>query len=98
MCGTLLSDLNPTRSATVQASYNLVRGLGAGATIGILKPFINRAGAGWCFGFYALLMLFIFPLAWILQRSGPSWRRTAVAEASGNVVEHEDGSESPIEK
>ena len=84
MCGTLLSDINPGRSATVQASYNLVRCLGAGVGIAVLKPFVNRAGSGWTFGFYAILMMFIVPLAWILERSGVLWRE----RQSRDIVTH----------
>ncbi|CAJ2511134.1 Uu.00g067590.m01.CDS01 [Anthostomella pinea] len=40
MCGTLLTDLNPNRSDTAQAAYNLVRCLGAGAFIAALEPLV----------------------------------------------------------
>lgn len=53
--GTLLTDLNPERSAVVQASYNLVRcGLSAGG-IAALQAGINGIGVGWMFTVYGVL-------------------------------------------
>jgi hypothetical protein len=68
-------DLNPHASATVQASYNLVRCIGTGAAIASQQPLIDAIGLAWCFGFFALIMLSAGPLAMVLQRSGPKWRR-----------------------
>lgn len=75
LCGTLLTGLNPNASATVQASYNLVRCIGAGAAIASQQPLANAAGLGWCFGVFALIMLSTAPLAMVLKRRGPSWRK-----------------------
>ncbi|KAF6821885.1 hypothetical protein CPLU01_12333 [Colletotrichum plurivorum] len=73
ICGTLLTDLNPQASATVQASYNLVRCIGAGAAIADQQPLTDATNSGWCFGVFALIMMFAAPLA-LLERRGPRWR------------------------
>ncbi|KAL3480159.1 major facilitator superfamily domain-containing protein [Aspergillus californicus] len=75
LCGTLLTDLNPTASATVQASYNLVRCLGTGAAIAAQQPLAEAIGIGWCFGFFAFMMLAAGPLAVLLKRCGMGWRQ-----------------------
>ncbi|KAI0131936.1 major facilitator superfamily domain-containing protein [Xylariales sp. AK1849] len=75
MCGTLLTDLNPHSSATVQASYNLIRCLGAGAGIASQQPLADATGSGWCFGIYAILMILGIPLAFVLQKRGLEWRK-----------------------
>lgn len=76
LCGTLLTDLNPHASATVQASYNLVRCLGAGAGIAAQQPLTDAVGLGWCFGVFAAVMLLLgVPLAAALRRYGLHWRR-----------------------
>ncbi|KAI1084015.1 major facilitator superfamily domain-containing protein [Whalleya microplaca] len=74
MCGTLLTDLNPRRSATAQAAYNLVRCLGAGAGVAALEPLVDASGSGWTFAIYAILMLLELPLAWFLMSQGLKWR------------------------
>jgi hypothetical protein len=71
----LLTDLNPHASATVQASYNLVRCLLAGAGIAVQEPLANAAGAGWCFGVFAILMVLALPLAVLINKRGLEWRR-----------------------
>ncbi len=75
LCGTLLTDLNPHASATVQASYNLVRCLMAGAGIGIQQPLADAAGVGWCFGVFAIIMLLALPLAMLTTNRGLKWRK-----------------------
>jgi hypothetical protein len=55
MLGTLITDLNPSRSATALASYNLVRGLLNAAGIAALQPVIEGVGVGWCFTIYMRL-------------------------------------------
>ncbi|KAK1481199.1 hypothetical protein CABS01_14287 [Colletotrichum abscissum] len=74
VCGTLLTDLNPKASATVQASYNLVRCIGAGAAIAAQQPLTNATGLGWSFGIFSLIMLFAAPLAMLLRKKGLRWR------------------------
>ncbi|KXH43049.1 hypothetical protein CSIM01_01803 [Colletotrichum simmondsii] len=74
ICGTLLTDLNPKASATVQASYNLVRCIGAGAAIAAQQPLTNATGLGWSFGIFSLIMLFAAPLAMLLRKKGLRWR------------------------
>ena len=74
MCGTLLTDFNATKSATAQASYNLVRCLGAGAGIAALQPVVEATNIGYGFAVYAIIMLLAIPLTWLLRRRGPAWR------------------------
>ncbi|KAF6785041.1 hypothetical protein CMUS01_16583 [Colletotrichum musicola] len=74
ICGTLLTDLNSHASATVQASYNLVRCIGAGAAIAGQQPLTDATNSGWCFGVFALIMLFAAPLAFLLETRGHQWR------------------------
>ncbi|KAK1624087.1 major facilitator superfamily domain-containing protein [Colletotrichum phormii] len=75
MTGTLLTDLNCERSATAQGASSIVRCLGAGAAIAALQPLADAAGLGWCFAVYALLLATELPLAWIICRKGPDWRK-----------------------
>ncbi|KAK8016749.1 hypothetical protein PG993_014938 [Apiospora rasikravindrae] len=75
MCGTLLTDLNPTVSATVQASYNLVRCIGAGVGIAIQQPLDDAVGPGWCFGIYAIVLLLEIPFGYVLLKHGQRWRQ-----------------------
>lgn len=74
MCGTLLTDLNPHRSATAQAAYNLVRCIGAGVGIAALNPLVNAIGSAWTFAIYSVLLLLVLPAAWLLRKHGLSWR------------------------
>ncbi|KAK8851114.1 MFS general substrate transporter [Apiospora arundinis] len=75
MCGTLLTDLNPAASATVQASYNLVRCIGAGVGIAIQQPLDDAVGPGWCFGIYAVVLLLEIPVSYVLLKHGQGWRQ-----------------------
>ena len=74
VCGTLLTDLNPGRSATVQASYNLIRCALSAAGVGALQAVIDGVGVGWCFTLYAVIGAFSVPLFLVLRRSGEKWR------------------------
>ena len=75
VCGALLTDLNPDRSATVQASYNLVRcGLG-GAGVAMLQIISDTVGTGWCFTIYAAFSILCLPLLLLLRRRGQYWRK-----------------------
>ncbi|SPN99772.1 related to antibiotic resistance protein [Cephalotrichum gorgonifer] len=82
LCGTLLTDLNPHASATVQASYNLVRCIGAGAAIASQQPLADAIGLGWCFGIFAIIMLCAGPLVILLKKRGMAWRRQGQNKAS----------------
>ncbi|KAI3557872.1 hypothetical protein CABS03_10833 [Colletotrichum abscissum] len=73
--GTLLTDLNCERSATAQGASSIVRCLGAGAAIAALQPLADAAGLGWCFAIYALFLATELPLAWIIRKKGPGWRK-----------------------
>ena len=79
-CGTLITDLNPDRSATVQASYNLVRCLTNAAGIAALQPMVDGVGAGWCFTVFAAVGAGCVPLLWLLRSQGPAWRVGKVEE------------------
>ncbi|KAK8131935.1 citrate exporter protein [Apiospora kogelbergensis] len=74
MCGTLLTDFNPTVSATVQASYNLVRCLCAAVGIAIQQPLDDAVGSGWCFDIYGIVFLLELPLGYVLLKNGQGWR------------------------
>ncbi|KAI3546368.1 hypothetical protein CSPX01_04447 [Colletotrichum filicis] len=75
MTGTLLTDLNCERSATAQGASSIVRCLGAGAAIAALQPLADAAGLGWGFAIYALFLATELPLAWIIRKKGPGWRK-----------------------
>jgi multidrug resistance protein len=73
--GTLLTDLNPERSATVQASYSLVRcGLSA-AGVAALQAGVDGIGVGWIFTIYGIMAFCCIPLCWSLRHSGWGWRK-----------------------
>ncbi|KEY66280.1 hypothetical protein S7711_02745 [Stachybotrys chartarum IBT 7711] len=74
ICGTLLTDMNPNASATVQASYNILRCVGAGVSIAAQQPLADAVGLGWCFGVFGIIMMMAAPLGWILKRYGMAWR------------------------
>ena len=78
VCTTLLTDLNPRKSATVQASYNLVRCALSAAGIGALQAIIDGVGVGWCFTIYASIGLLCIPLCLILRQQGWEWRKKQV--------------------
>jgi MFS family permease len=66
-CRTLLTDLNPGRSSTVQASYSLVRCALSGAGVAALETMIRRIGYGWTFTIFAVLGLLGVPLLLFLK-------------------------------
>ena len=67
ICGSLITDLNPGRVATAQASYNLVRCALGGAGIGLLQAVIDGVRVGWCFTIYAVLGSLSVPLFMFLR-------------------------------
>jgi len=73
-CGTLLTDLNPGRSSTVQASYNLVRCALSAAGIAALDAMIKGVGIGWCFSILGIFGVICVPLLYLLKRKGEGWR------------------------
>ncbi|CAM1506380.1 Fc.00g060210.m01.CDS01 [Cosmosporella sp. VM-42] len=73
--GTLLTDLNPTRSSTAAASSNLVRCALAAMALAVLQPIINRIGAGWCFTIFGALSGLCGPLMFWEIRRGHIWRQ-----------------------
>lgn len=75
ICGTLLTDLNPNRSATVQASYSLIRCLLSAGGIGIVERLMDNIGVGWCFTLFALIGACCVPLSIVLRQQGWRWRK-----------------------
>lgn len=74
VCGTLLTDLNPDKSATVQAAYSLIRcALSAGGIAG-LQPLIDSIGVGWCFTAFSVAGALCIPLFILLRYDGMRWR------------------------
>ena len=74
VCGTLLTDLNPRQSATVQAGYNLIRcALSAGGIAG-LQALIDAIGVGWCFTVYSVIGALCIPIFVLLRSHGMQWR------------------------
>jgi hypothetical protein len=71
-CGTLLTNLNPGRSSTVHASYNLVRCALSGAGVAVLKTMIAEIGYGWTFTIFAALGLLDIPLLLFLTKKRTS--------------------------
>lgn len=76
ICGGLLTDLNPDRSATVQASYNLIRCALGGAGVAVLQIISDTVGVGWCFTIYAAFSALCLPLLFLLKQRGHLWRKT----------------------
>jgi multidrug resistance protein len=77
-CGTLLTDLNPGRSSTAQASYSLVRCAMSAAGIAALQAMIEGIGIGWTFTVYAVIGGTCFPLLIFLRQRGMAWRKQSV--------------------
>ncbi|KAF1955024.1 hypothetical protein CC80DRAFT_392181, partial [Byssothecium circinans] len=73
-CGTLLTDFNPEKSSTVQASYNLVRCALSASGIAGVDAMIRAMGVGWCFTTFALLGALCGPLLCVLKEKGEFWR------------------------
>ena len=76
ICGGLLTDLNPDRSATVQASYNLIRCALGGAGVAVLQIISDAVGNGWCFAIYAAFGVLCVPLLLLLRQRGQCWRKS----------------------
>ena len=74
VCGTLLTDLNPNQSATVQAGYNLVRCTLSAGGIAALQPLIDAIGVGWCFTIYGIIGALCIPIFVLLRSRGMQWR------------------------
>lgn len=85
VCGTLLTDLNPDQSATVQAGYNLIRcTLSAGGIAG-LQALIDATGVGWCFTFYGIIGASCIPIFMLVRRRGMRWRTAPLAAGTGSL-------------
>ena len=94
VCGTLLTDLNPNQSATVQAGYNLIRcALSAGGIAG-LQALIDAIGVGWCFTFYAVIGALCIPILMLLRSHGMQWR-TGVCRPHGYAAGTEESPQDP---
>ncbi|KAF2640366.1 putative major facilitator superfamily transporter [Massarina eburnea CBS 473.64] len=77
-CGTLLTDFNPDRSSTVQASYNLVRCTLSASGIAAVDTMVRGMGVGWCFTTFALFGASCAPLLYVLKKRGERWRSRAI--------------------
>ena len=87
VCGTLLTDLNPDQSATIQAGYNLIRcTLSAGGIAG-LQALIDAAGVGWCFTFYGIIGASCIPIFMLVRRRGMRWRTTSLLAGTGQSLQ-----------
>ena len=84
VCGTLLTDLNPDQSATVQAGYNLIRCTLSAGGLAALQALIDGIGVGWCFTVYALIGALCIPCAALLRSRGMQWR-TDLNEPCGSA-------------
>jgi hypothetical protein len=67
-CVTLLTNLNPGRSSTVQASYSLVRCALNRAGVAVLETMIAGIGYRWTFTIFAALGLLGIPLLLFLTK------------------------------
>jgi hypothetical protein len=79
-CGTLLTDLNPGRSSTVQASYSLVRCALSAAGVAALDAMIRGIGIGWCFTIFGALGATCVPLLYLVKTRGRSWQMKSGTE------------------
>ncbi|KAF1969194.1 hypothetical protein BU23DRAFT_477752, partial [Bimuria novae-zelandiae CBS 107.79] len=70
----LLTDLNPGRISTVQASYNLIRCVLSASGIAALDAMIRGIGIGWCFTIYGFSGAICLPLLYLLKKKGEGWR------------------------
>ena len=94
VCGTLLTDLNPNQSATVQAGYNLIRcALSAGGIAG-LQALVDAVGVGWCFTIYAIIGALCVPIFVPLRSHGMQWR-TGSRGPHGCAARTEESSQDP---
>lgn len=94
ICGTLLTDLNPNQSATVQAGYSLIRcALSAGGIAG-LQALIDVIGVGWCFTVYAIIGALCIPIFALLRSHGMQWR-TGSRGPHGCAARTEESSQDP---
>lgn len=85
VCGSLLTGLNPGRSATIQGSYNLVRCAFGAAEIAALKAAIDRLGVGWCFTIQAVMGTFSLPLLLVLKCRGEQWPKKGARNGQDNA-------------
>ena len=87
VCGTLLTDLNPDQSATIQASYSLIRCTSSAGGIAGLQALIDAAGVGWCFTFYAIVGASCIPIFMLVRRRGMRWRTESLAAGAGKSLQ-----------
>ncbi len=94
VCGTLLTDLNPNQSATVQAGYNLIRCALSAGGIAALQALIDAIGVGWCFTVYAIIGSLCIPIFVLLRSHGMQWR-TGSRGPQGCAARTEESSQDP---
>lgn len=90
VCGTLLTDLNPDQSATIQASYSLIRCALSAAGIAAVQAMIDAVGVGWCFLIFSVISACCVPLLVLLRYRGWAWR---LAQSSTEVTFSNHGTE-----
>lgn len=73
--GTLLTDLNPTRSSTAAASANLVRCALAASALAVVQIMINNIGPCWTFTIFGAMGGLCGPMLLWLMRAGQTDRR-----------------------
>ena len=87
VCGTLLTDLNPDQSATVQAGYNLIRCTFSAGGIAGLQALIDATGVGWCFTFYGTIGASCIPIFMLVRSRGMRWRTTSLAAGTSKRLQ-----------
>lgn len=86
VCNTLLTDLNPDQSATIQAGYNLIRRTLSAGGIASLQALIDATGVGCLFVFYAIIGALCIPIFMLVKRCGMRWRTTSLAVETGKIL------------
>ena len=89
VCGGFLTDLNPHRSATVQASYNLIRCALGAVGITVLQKMMDVTDIGWCFTIYAAIGAVCTPPLLLSRRSRSRWRKACKATSAPSTSELE---------
>jgi len=75
ICATLLTDVNPGLSSTVQAAYSIIRCGFAAAGVAGLSPLVEKVGLGWCYTVWTAASGLCAPLLVVLWIKGWGWRK-----------------------
>ncbi|KAJ9149046.1 Chloramphenicol resistance protein [Pleurostoma richardsiae] len=71
---TLIVDLYPEAPATAMAANNFVRCECGAVATSVIEIMIRSMGRGWCFTFWALLVVVFSPILWASPKYGIQWR------------------------